>query len=146
MDISEVAKSSGVPASTLRYYEERGLIRSNGRHGLRRTFDSSVLEQLVLIALGRAAEFSLEEIKEMFAPDGRLQVNRQLVDQKAKELDKTIQKLTSLRDELRHVAICPAHNHLECPKFRRLMGVASTATKNNKSRKSSKKKSFRDCY
>jgi MerR family regulatory protein len=36
MDIREVARRSGVPASTLRFYEEKGLIASNGRRGLRR--------------------------------------------------------------------------------------------------------------
>ena len=39
MDIAEVAQRSGLPASTLRFYEERGLIASKGRRGLRRVFD-----------------------------------------------------------------------------------------------------------
>jgi DNA-binding transcriptional MerR regulator len=39
MDIAEVARISGVPASALRYYEEKGLIASVGRRGLRRLFD-----------------------------------------------------------------------------------------------------------
>ena len=43
MDIADVARRSGVPASTLRYYEQRGLIAPVGRHGLRRVFDASVL-------------------------------------------------------------------------------------------------------
>ena len=60
MDIAQVARESGVPASTLRYYEEKGLIASTGRHGLRRTFGPQVLERLALIALGQAAGFSLE--------------------------------------------------------------------------------------
>jgi DNA-binding transcriptional MerR regulator len=51
MDIAEVAKRSGVPASTLRYYEERGLIASVGRQGARRRFAPGVLDQLALIAL-----------------------------------------------------------------------------------------------
>ena len=60
MDIAEVAKQSGVPASTLRYYEEKGLIASVGRSGLRRVFRPDVLERLALIALGRAAGLSLD--------------------------------------------------------------------------------------
>ena len=60
MDIAEVARRSGLPASTLRYYEERGLIASVGRQGLRRTFDPGVLELLSLISLGQAAGFSLD--------------------------------------------------------------------------------------
>ena len=38
MDIAEVARRSGVPASTLRFYEDKGLIGSTGRDGLRRRF------------------------------------------------------------------------------------------------------------
>jgi len=52
MDITEVAKRSGIPASTLRFYEEKGLITSVGRRGLRRLFGANVLEQLALIAIG----------------------------------------------------------------------------------------------
>ena len=66
MDIAEVAKSSGVPASTLRFYEEKGLIRSVGRQGLRRVFGPDVIERLALIALGRSAGFSLDEIAVMY--------------------------------------------------------------------------------
>ena len=62
MEISQVAKKSGVSASTLRFYEEKGLITSIGRQGIRRVFSPNVLERLELIALGRAAGFSLEEI------------------------------------------------------------------------------------
>jgi MerR family redox-sensitive transcriptional activator SoxR len=51
LDIGEVAERSGVPASTLRYYEEKGLVASTGRRGLRRLFDPGVLERLALIAL-----------------------------------------------------------------------------------------------
>ena len=51
MDITEVARRSGVPASTLRFYEEKGLIASIGRRGLHRLFDPGVLERLALIAL-----------------------------------------------------------------------------------------------
>ncbi|EQL43991.1 hypothetical protein M770_01720 [Pseudomonas aeruginosa VRFPA03] len=65
LDIGEVARRSGVPASTLRYYEEKGLIASSGRHGLRRLFDAGVLERLALIGLGRAAGLSLDEIAGM---------------------------------------------------------------------------------
>ena len=44
MDISTVAKRSGVPASTLRYYEDKGLIQSVGRKGLQRLFAANILE------------------------------------------------------------------------------------------------------
>jgi len=108
MDITEVARQSGVPASTLRFYEEKGLISSVGRRGLRREFDPRVLERLALIALGSAGGFSLDEIARMFVPEGRPRIDRQLLAAKAQELDRTIRKLSAMRDGLRHAAACPA--------------------------------------
>ncbi|QAT88029.1 MerR family transcriptional regulator [Corallococcus coralloides] len=128
LDITEVAKRSGVPASTLRFYEERGLIASIGRRGLRRLFGPEVLERLALIAMGRAAGFSLDEIARMFAPDGRPRIDRKLLAAQAEKLDKTIRELSAMRDGLRHAASCPAPSHMECPTFRRLLrGAASGA-------------------
>lgn len=124
LDISEVAQRSGVPASTLRFYEEKGLIASIGRRGLRRLFDPGVVERLALIALGRAAGFSLDEIALMFAPDGQPCIDRQMLAAKADELDRTIRKLSAMRDGLRHAAACPAPSHMECPSFRRILGAA----------------------
>jgi len=135
MDINEVARRSGVRASTLRYYEERGLVRSIGRHGLRRVFDASVLERLALIALGRSAGLSLEEIARMFAPDGRPKIDRRLLAQKATELDGAIRTMTAIRDGLRHAAVCPAPSHMECPTFRRLLGLAATRSKDGSSKR-----------
>jgi len=135
LDIGEVAARSGVPASTLRYYEEMGLIASTGRRGLRRLFDPGVLERLALIALGSAAGFSLVEIARMFAPDGRPQIDRKLLAAKAEELDQTIRKLTAMRDGLRHAAVCRAPSHMECPSFRRLLGAAKSGAIGARTRK-----------
>jgi DNA-binding transcriptional MerR regulator len=123
MDITEVAKVSGLPASTLRFYEEKGLIESSGRTGLRRLFKASVVERLALISLGRSAGFSLGEIGAMFTAE-KPDINRALLLAKAEELDGKIKELTSMRDGLRHAAACKAENHFECPKFRRLLRMA----------------------
>ncbi|MFI6012789.1 helix-turn-helix domain-containing protein [Streptomyces sp. NPDC051243] len=128
LDIAEVARHAGVPASTLRYYEERGLIASTGRRGLRRQYDPGVLERLALIAMGRTAGFSLDEIARMFAPDGRPDLDRQALATKADELDRRIRELTVMRDSLRHAAACPAPTHMECPTFRRLLRSAASGT------------------
>ena len=126
MEISQVAKKSGVSASTLRFYEEKGLIKSIGRQGIRRVFSSNVLERLELIALGRAAGFSLEEISGILGTDAKPDIDRALLLKKASELDGTIKKLEAMRDGLQHAAACTAPSHLECPRFRRLMNLAST--------------------
>ena len=79
MDIAEVARRSGVPASTLRFYEEKGLIASVGREGLRRRFAPAVLDQLALISLAQAGGFSLDEIRTLFAADGRPAIDRAML-------------------------------------------------------------------
>ena len=128
LDIAEVAQRSGVPASTLRFYEEKKLIASIGRRGLRRLFDPRVLERLALIALGRASGFSLDEIALMFGADGRPRIDRRMLAAKADEIDKTIRQLQALRKSLRHAAVCPAPSHMECPTFRRLLRAAAAGT------------------
>lgn len=132
LDIAEVAKRAGVPASKLRFYEEKGLIASVGRRGLKRLFTPDVLERLSLIALGRLAGFSLEEIAGMFSSDGRLRLRRERLTAKADELDRTIRRLTAMREGLRHAAICKAPSHMECPKFRRLVNAAGRRDRTRK--------------
>lgn len=135
LDITEVARRSGVPASTLRFYEKEGLIVSIGRRGLRRLFDGRVLERLALIALGRASGFSLEEVARLFAADGPPRIDRQLLAAKAAELDTTIRELTAMRDGLRHAVACRAPSHMECPTFQRLLRAAATGKIGSRKRK-----------
>ena len=131
MDIGVVSKQSGLPVSTLRYYEEKGLIRSIGRNGLRRVFDETVLERLALIALGRQAGFSLNEILSVFTENGP-KIDREQLLQRAEEIDRTIKQLGHLRDGLKHAAACSAPSHFECPKFQRLMNIAISNQRRHK--------------
>ena len=128
MDISEVAKRSGVAASALRYYERQGLITSLEREGGRRRFAPGVLDQLALIALGQAAGFSLEEIRTMFTPEGKVAIDRAMLSAKADELDRLVRRLKAMSDGLRHAAVCPAPSHVECPSFQRLLKAAASGT------------------
>lgn len=129
LDIAEVARRSGVPASALRFYEEKKLIASIGRRGLRRLFDPGVLDQLALIGVGRAAGFTLEEMARMFGPRREPRIDRLMLLGKADELDAMIRKLGAMRDGLRHAAACRAPSHMECPKFRRILRKAGTGAR-----------------
>ncbi|MBI2769843.1 MAG: helix-turn-helix domain-containing protein [Burkholderiales bacterium] len=135
MDIAEVAKRAGVPASALRFYEEKGLIASVGRQGLRRRFDAGVLDQLALIALGRAAGFSLDDIGAMFSPVGKPSISRPMLTAKADEIEATIKRLKAMSNGLRHAAVCPAPSHAECPTFQRLLRAASAGALDQRRKK-----------
>ena len=124
LDIGEVAARSGLKPSALRHYEAAGLIASVSRHGLRRQFPPEVLLQLKLIAMGKAAGFSLEEIAGMFGRHGKPELPRETLREKAAAIDRQLRDLAALRDTLRHVADCPAPSHMECPTFRRLVNLA----------------------
>lgn len=126
LGIGEVAARSGIKPSALRHYEAAGLIASVARHGLRRQFAPEVLLQLKLIAMGKSAGFSLQEIAGMFGATGLPELPRAVLHEKADAIDRQIHELTALRDTLRHVADCRAPSHLECPSFRRLMDAAGT--------------------
>ena len=126
MDISEVAKRAGVAASTLRYYEKKGLIASVGPQGVRRRFAPGVLDQLALIALGQAAGLSLDEIHSMLSPGGGANIDRTLLSAKADEIDATIRQLRAVSRGLRHAAACPAPSHAECPTFQGLLKAAAS--------------------
>ncbi len=125
MDISEVAKRSGVAASALRYYERKGLIRSLESDSLRRQFAPAVLDQLALIALGQAAGFSLDEIGAMFTPQGGVSIDRKMLAAKADELDRMIRRFKAMSEGLRHAVACRAPSHAECPSFQRLLKAAA---------------------
>jgi len=121
MDIADVAKRTGVPASTLRYYQKIGLLESLAGHGQRRQFAADVEDRLALIALGQAAGFSLDEVGAMLV---ELRVDRQRLVERADEIDAQVKRLQAMSKGLRHAAECPEQDHLACPTFRRLMKVS----------------------
>jgi DNA-binding transcriptional MerR regulator len=125
LDIGEVSRAAGIAPSALRYYEEIGLIRPDGRHGLRRQYGPEVLTQLSLISLARAAGFSLEETGAMFGRDGKPDIPRDLLRERARETAQRARRLAALADLIDHVADCPAPSHLDCPTFRRLLALAT---------------------
>lgn len=98
LTIGEVARRAGVAATTLRYYEQIGLVPPPGRLGGQRRYDDSVLARLEVIRLCKSAGFALEEIQLLFADDapGR-PVSRALAESKLAEIDAQMEALTRAR-------------------------------------------------
>ena len=125
LDIAEVARKSGFSASALRYYEKRGLISSDGRHGLRRQYDDSVLPRLGLIALGQRAGYALDDIAQLLqTQEDDLGLNRSALRQQAEKLRDQARELQATADLLDHVAGCTAPTHWECPRFQDLLSTS----------------------
>ncbi|MDZ7961738.1 MAG: heavy metal-responsive transcriptional regulator [Aulosira sp. DedQUE10] len=103
--IGVVAKESGVPIKTIRYYEELGLLRSSGRtEGGFRLFNTDVLARLHFIKRAQSLGLSLSEIKEFLnvydggeLPCEHIKIK---LEDKIKAIDEQIQQLLILRQEL----------------------------------------------
>lgn len=98
LTIGEVARQAGVAATTLRYYEQIGLLPSPARLAGRRRYDDSVLARLEVIRLCKSAGFALEEIQLLFADDapGR-PASRALAEAKLAEIDEQMASLARAR-------------------------------------------------
>ncbi|OBH02016.1 MULTISPECIES: MerR family transcriptional regulator [unclassified Mycobacterium] len=98
LTIGEVARQAGVAATTLRYYEQIGLVSPPARLGGQRRYDDSVLARLEVIRLCKSAGFALEEIQVLFADDapGR-PTSRALAEAKLAEIDAQMEALARAR-------------------------------------------------
>lgn len=94
MTIGEVAAEAGIATSTLRYYEEIGLIMPHRRSSGQRRYLPNVLTVLALIQLAKDANFTLDEIKELiydFPSDMPISERWQVIAQrKLKEINQII--------------------------------------------------------
>ncbi|AQZ68659.1 Transcriptional regulator, MerR family [[Actinomadura] parvosata subsp. kistnae] len=118
IDIGEVARRSGLAASALRFYERKGLIRAEGRNGLRRAYRPETLERLALISCARDAGFTLSEIAEFLAARPSDERLRARMAAKEREVSQRVDQLTRLRDSLRHAVVCTHDPLVECPEFK----------------------------
>ncbi len=98
LTIGEVARQAGVAATTLRYYEQIGLVSAPARLGGQRRYDDSVLTRLEVIRLCKSAGFALEEIQLLFADDapGR-PASRALAEAKLAAIDAQMESLARAR-------------------------------------------------
>lgn len=63
LSIGEVAKNTGLAVSTIRYYDEIGLIKAAGRVGGKRQFTHDVVARVLFIKRCQEVKFALEEIR-----------------------------------------------------------------------------------
>ncbi|RZS34722.1 MerR family transcriptional regulator [Herbihabitans rhizosphaerae] len=113
--IGELSERTGVPATTLRYYDELGLVRPAARAAGRRRYAESAVRDVGLIVFFREIGFTLAEIEHFIA--GERQSRRAMIDHKLAELAEQQHRIEVARSALEHGRRCPATDHLECPRF-----------------------------
>ena len=121
IDIATLAKQTGIPAHTLRYYETRGLIAPVSRIGLKRVFANDVVLKLQLIQLGQQVGMSLDDINLAFGLNADMAVKRSVLAQQAATVATQIRQLQTVQTLLQHLLACPHEQHLDCPEFLALL-------------------------
>lgn len=124
MTIGQVSDLSGVPITTLRFYEKRQLLDPPLRVGGRRQFDPSVLVRLMLIRYCRAAGLSLAEIALVVSDEsGDNSVRRQLAAQRVLAIDAQVEQLGLARLMMVAASTCSCLDIENCS-----CGAMATAT------------------
>ena len=105
LSIGQAARRCGVAASTLRFYEQRGLIRSIRNAGNQRRYHRSMLRRISVIRVAQGLGLTLAEIEDALArlPEGRTPTRRdweRLSKSWRHRLDARIAQLESLREKL----------------------------------------------
>ena len=120
--IGEVVARSGVPASTLHFYESQGLIRSTRTPGNQRQYARGVLRRLGVIRAAQRVGIPLAEIAEALdtLPAARAPNSEdwaRLAQRWQVDLNDRIERLTLLRDRLTGCIGCGCLSVKACPLF-----------------------------
>ena len=121
MNIGQVARASGVPSKTIRYYEEIGLIaraaRSSGNY---RVYGGTDVQTLRFIQRARGLGFSVEEVGALLAlwrdrARSSAQV-KALAERHLRDIDRKIAEMASIRATLEQLtARCHGDDRPDCP-------------------------------
>ncbi len=129
MNISDVAERSGLPAKTIRYYEDIGLIRPGRLSNGYRTFTDSDLHKLTFISRARHLGFPIEDCRALLAlyeDDTRESSQvRHIAGHHLREIDEKIDLLRTIRATLAElVDACQGDHRPDCPILKGLSGEA----------------------
>ena len=120
MNIGDVAVRSGLPAKTIRYYEDIGLVRPHrGANGYR-DFSGADMHKLAFLARARSLGFTIEECRALLAlyeDDERTSAEvKRLAAEHLAEIDRKISELQAMRGTLsRLIRRCRGDNLPDCP-------------------------------
>ncbi|WP_313082465.1 Cu(I)-responsive transcriptional regulator [Atlantibacter sp.] len=135
MNISDVAKKTGLTSKAIRFYEEKGLVtpplRSENGY---RSYTQSHLDELTLLRQARQVGFNLEECKELvhlFNDPGRRSADvKARTLQKVAEIERHIVELNDMRAQLLALAeSCPGDDSADCPIMDNLSGCCQRRAK-----------------
>lgn len=131
MKIGEASDLSGLPAKTIRYYEDIGLVRSDRRDNGYRDYGPQEIHKLRFIQRGRGLGFTVEQCRTLLSlyddPKRSSADVRTLAENHLEEIERKIHALADMRDALsRLVESCHGDQRPECPILTGLAGDESS--------------------
>ncbi|WP_421905980.1 Cu(I)-responsive transcriptional regulator [Mameliella sp.] len=120
MNIGEVAERAGLPAKTIRYYEDIGLVKPPRDANGYRAFRDSDLHKLAFLARARALGFSIEDCRVLvglYQDDHRASADvKRVAEEHLTRIDEKIAQLQGMRDTLATlVDACHGDDRPDCP-------------------------------
>ena len=120
MNIGDVADLSGLPAKTIRYYEDIGLVEPLRSANGYRSFRQSDVHKLAFLGRARALGFTIEDCRsllKLYADTDRASAEvKQIAEEHLDRIDRKIAELTEMRATLSHlVDACAGDHRPNCP-------------------------------
>jgi MerR family redox-sensitive transcriptional activator SoxR len=118
LTIGELARHTGVATSTLRYYDELGLVRPTRRVSGHRRYAADAVAAVGVVRLLQEVGFTLAETKRLITSRKRSpDAWRALAVRKSEELRHRIAREGAARQAIEHSLVCPNDDILDCPNF-----------------------------
>jgi Cu(I)-responsive transcriptional regulator len=120
MNIGEVANRAGLPAKTIRYYEDIALIQPDRGENGYRDFSENDLHKLRFLGQARSLGFSIEDCRDLLAlyedKDRASADVKRIAKGHLTKIDTKIAELQGMRDTLAHlVTACAGDDRPNCP-------------------------------
>ncbi len=120
MNIGDVSARSGLPAKTIRYYEDIGLLKPLRDANGYRSFQEKELHKLTFLGRARALGFTIEDCRALLAlydDDTRESADvKRIANEHLKQVEAKIADLKSMRDTLSHlIDECAGDHRPDCP-------------------------------
>lgn len=130
MNIGEVAEASGLPAKTIRYYEDIGLVRPLRSENGYRDFREVDVHKLAFLNRARSLGFSIEDCRtllSLYEDRDRASADvKAVAEEHLARIERKIEELQSLRSTLVHlVSSCHGDRRPDCPILDGLAGEAA---------------------
>lgn len=120
MNIGEVSEALGLPAKTIRYYEDIGLVRPRRQENGYRAYSGQDVHRLAFLGRARSLGFSIEDCRALLAlygDQGRASADvRRIAEQHMTAIEEKIADLRAMHATLTTlVSACAGDDRPDCP-------------------------------